>query len=380
MGGEIPKQFRMLGDRPVWRWGLGALMESATVSAVVLVVPPHYRGQMSQRRPPEVPDEIPFFIVDGGGERSNSVENGMLALDESIEIVAVHDAARPFPPPILQDMANRVQPGQCIVPALPVVDSVRKSYGGNEIHSAVDRNGLFAVQTPQVAWRKSLQEALREANDAEDPIADEAEAILSGGGKVFMVEGSTRNRKLTRPEDWDFAEKEIQMLSGSSEKVSPPYRVGTGHDIHRLVAGRPLILGGVVIPHDRGLEGHSDADAVLHALCDALLNALALGDIGTHFPDTDPAHKNTDSTSFVRHVMGLVHQRGWRVGNASIHILAEEPKLKPHRTQMQAIIAPLLGVSADCVGISAGTMEGMGPVGRREAIEVTATVLLCRYP
>jgi 2-C-methyl-D-erythritol 4-phosphate cytidylyltransferase/2-C-methyl-D-erythritol 2,4-cyclodiphosphate synthase len=346
---------------------------------VVFVVPPDFSQEIrSQPRPACLSPLIGWSVVAGGSQRQDSVLKGLSALSDACSVVAVHDAARPFPRLDLTAMVERAHAdGCCVVPAVPVRDSLRRADENGWIIQPVDRTRLHAVQTPQVAPKVLLQGALTKLMETGQSVTDEAEAMILAGHRALLVPGAESNFKVTLPGDLDRAEKELLIMNRNDAQPAE-IRIGTGHDIHRLVPGRPLILGTVTIPHTHGLSGHSDADVVLHAITDALLSSVGLGDIGTLFPDTDPQWKGADSRIFVERARELVTERGWRVSNLSVIILAEAPKLKPYMDLMRGAIADLLRLPMDAVGLSAGTMEGMGPVGRREAIEAQATVLVVR--
>jgi 2-C-methyl-D-erythritol 4-phosphate cytidylyltransferase/2-C-methyl-D-erythritol 2,4-cyclodiphosphate synthase len=348
---------------------------------VVFVVPPDYFQEMqSQPRPVCLPGSIGWSVVVGGAQRQDSVLNGLSALSDACSVVAVHDAARPFPRLDLAAMVERAHAdGCCVVPAIPVRDSLRRADEDGWITQPVDRSSLYMVQTPQVAPRALLRSTLTMLAETGQGVTDEAEAMILAGHRALLVPGADSNFKVTLPGDLDRAETELLTMNQNDARPTG-IRIGTGHDIHRLVPGRPLILGTVAIAHTHGLAGHSDADVVLHAITDALLNSVGLGDIGAHFPDTDPQWKGADSRIFVEGARDLVTERGWQVSNLSVIILAEAPKLKPYMDLMRGAIADLLRLPMDAVGLSAGTMEGMGPVGRREAMEAQATVLVVRRP
>ena len=325
-------------------------------------------------------------VVIGGDSRCLSVKSGLDALSANIETVLVHDAARPFVSADLIDriLAATVEHGAAS-PGIPISDSVKRVTNDGVLHSTVVRtvdskagllNGLTAVQTPQGASAEILRAAFAKAWQAGEGNDDESMMIQELGHPVYVVPGDPRNIKITRPEDLTFAES---LLSGMPDtrhptpdtRSFPEIRTGFGYDVHAFAApeaNRPLFLGGIEIPHDRGLEGHSDADVILHAICDALLGAVGLGDIGIQFPNTDPAYKNISSLKLLAHVGKLLHEAGWRIVNLDATVLAEAPKLMPHRETMQRTMAECLALDPARLSVKATTSEGLGYVGRREGI------------
>jgi len=301
-------------------------------------------------------------IVYGGEPRRHSVENALAALPEGADLLLVHDAARPFAGlGMAKDVLRLAREMGAAVPALPVTDTLKTGQEGL-VTGTQPREGLYAVQTPQGFRRAVLERAYRECPDA---LTDDAGLVERLGLKVALVPGSRKNIKITLPEDFAMAE---QMLGHFP-------RVGTGYDVHRLVEGRPLILGGVTIPHDKGLLGHSDADAALHALTDAMLGACALGDIGQHFPDSDPAYQGISSMLLLEGVVALMREKGFVPRQCDLTIMAQRPKLAPFIPHMRENIAKTLGIPLGRVGIKATTTEGLGFVGREEGIAVQASVV-----
>ena len=240
------------------------------------------------------------------------------------------------------------------------------------VRATVDRRGKWAAQTPQMFRIGLLAAALDAAGDA---VTDEASAIESQGHAPLLVPGDADNFKLTLPEDFARAERVLASRAGPAHAA---WRIGEGWDTHALVAGRPLILGGVQVPHDKGLAGHSDADALAHAITDALLGAAALGDIGRHFPDTDAAFEGADSMVLLAEAARRVRAAGYEIGNVDSTVVAQAPKLAPHIPAMCRRLAEVLGLAADQVNVKAKTAEKMGPVGEGRAIEARATCLLQR--
>ena len=338
-----------------------------------------------------------LIVVLGGDTRAESVGSGLKALPEGTEIVLVHDAARPLLSAELIDriVAGVVRTGAA-VPGSPLSDTVKRVDSTGIIRATVPRSaqidnetisGLIAVQTPQGAKLSLLLQAYEAFDFSSREPTDEASLIEAMGGEVEVVPGEAHNIKITRKEDLDYAESLLfsQESRRQSENIVSPIllpnissvstnfeiRTGFGYDVHQFAdpsAGRKLFLGGVEIPHDRGLEGHSDADVLIHAVCDALLGALSLGDIGMLFPNTDPAYKGVSSLKLLEVVRDRVREAGWKIVNVDSMLAAEAPKLLPYRVKMQETIAATLNLSAESVSVKATTNETMGFVGRREGM------------
>jgi 2-C-methyl-D-erythritol 4-phosphate cytidylyltransferase/2-C-methyl-D-erythritol 2,4-cyclodiphosphate synthase len=298
-------------------------------------------------------------LVEGGAERADSVRAGLAAIEG--DAVLVHDAARPFCPPAVVDrLLASLEFFDGAAPVLPVGDTLARV--GDTLEAPVDRTGLARVQTPQ-AFRLASVKAAYERWSGPSP-TDETTVLRAAGMKVAAVEGDAALEKLTLPADFDRAE---QWLAG---RLSP--RTGMGFDVHAFSGEGPIMLGGIEVPHSRGLAGHSDADVVLHAITDALLGAAGLGDIGEHFPPSDPIWKGVSSDRFLAHAVRLLRARGAIIDHVDCTIIAEEPKVGPHRSAMRARIAGIIGISSDQVSVKATTTEGLGFTGRREGIAAQA--------
>lgn len=305
---------------------------------------------------------IPIQIVDGGQQRQNSVLNCLNAT--TADIVVIHDCARCLvTPSVIQDSIRMAEVCGCGAASVSVRDTIRSKATGETIN----RDGMLAAQTPQSFERKRLIEAYNNA-DERQTFTDDASVWLMAGNTIGYSQGSIANQKLTEADDAALFE---QVLSKRLTDV----RVGYGEDTHRLVSDRKLILGGVEVPFSMGLLGHSDADALIHALMDALLGAAALGDIGMHFPDCDPQYKDASSMTLLRHVIGLLYERDFTVKNVDCTIIAQKPKLSPYRDMMQKNIAEALGIGNEYVSIKFTTPEGMNAEGRMECI--TARAIVC---
>jgi len=378
------KVFAPLVGQPLLRYTVGAFAEHARIDGIVVVT-----GADDVRRCCEALaglDKV-MAVVAGGATRQESVGIGLFALGaEPADVILVHDGARPLVTTALIDRCiDGVQASGSAVAALPVSDTL-KSVSSEPAASAsltitgdVARDGLWAVQTPQVFPYQTLLNAHVAARADDFTGTDEASLVQHLGEPVHLVMGSTDNIKVTRAEDLALAEAVL-----STRQAAMPYEtyVGFGYDIHRLAAGRRLMLGGVLIPNPdgRGLDGHSDADVLLHALCDALLGAAGLPDIGNLFPNTDPAYSNIDSIKLLQDVAGRVTQAGFAVTNADMTLIAEAPKIAPSVPQMRTIIANALGIDSARVGIKATTHEGLGALGAGEGMAAHAVASLHRAP
>ena len=355
MGGDLPKQFRRLGGKPVLRWAVEPFARHPAVREVRVVIAP---GQADLAGAALAGLAIGPFI-EGGAERADSVRAGLQAV--SSEAILVHDAARPFcPAGVIDRLVASLEFHDGAAPVLAVGDTLARAT--REIGEPVDRVGLVRVQTPQ-AFRT---DALRRAYDrwAGSAPTDESTVLRAAGMTVAAVAGDPALDKLTAPADWARAE---QWLAGS---FTP--RTGMGFDVHAFAGAGPIMLGGIAVPHSRGLAGHSDADVVLHAITDALLGAAGLGDIGEHFPPSDPRWKGAASDIFLAHAGQLLAAAGAIVDHVDCTIIAEEPKVGPYRAAMRARIAEILGVAVDQVSVKATTTEGLGFTGRREGIAAQA--------
>ena len=362
-GGGLPKQYRPIGGKPVLRWAVEAMVRHPSIDQVRVVI-----GSGQQELAGAALDGLAVGdLVKGGAERSDSVLNGLQAIGEGA--VLVHDAARPFcPPAVIDRLLAALDGSDGAVPVLPVADTL--ALGDAILEAPVDRKGLLRVQTPQAFHVEDLIYAYEEAGRAST--TDESTVMLAAGLKVATVEGDPLLEKLTTQTDWDRAEAII-----ASRMVS---RTGMGFDVHGFEGEGPIILGGVEVPHPRGLAGHSDADVVLHSITDALLGAAGLGDIGEHFPPSDPRWKDAPSDRFLIHAAGLIRERGGIIDHVDCTVIAEEPKVGPHRSAMRERIAAILGLGADQVSIKATTTEGLGFTGRREGIAAQAVASIRMMP
>jgi 2-C-methyl-D-erythritol 4-phosphate cytidylyltransferase / 2-C-methyl-D-erythritol 2,4-cyclodiphosphate synthase len=364
LGGGVPKQYRLLGGKPVLRWAVESLIRHPAVKSTRVVIGKDQQEQAGLALGGL--DVGPF--VEGGAERADSVRAGLEAIDG--EAVLVHDAARPFCPSAVVDrLIAQLEFFEGAAPVLAVGDTLARV--NDELEDPVDRSGMVRVQTPQAFRLDALRQAYSDLSGI--PPTDETTVLRAAGMRVAAVEGDPALEKLTTPADFERAE---QWLAGSL--VS---RTGMGFDVHAFSGDGPIMLGGVVVPHSRGLGGHSDADVVLHAITDALLGAAGLGDIGEHFPPSDPQWKGASSDLFLRHAVELLQARGAIIDHVDCTIIAEEPKIGPHRSAMRERVATIAGLRPDQVSIKATTTEGLGFTGRREGIaaQAVASIRLSRF-
>ncbi|HEY3396340.1 MAG TPA: 2-C-methyl-D-erythritol 4-phosphate cytidylyltransferase [Armatimonadota bacterium] len=368
MGGALPKCFLPLAGRPLVAHALAAFARTPEVETVILVAPPGWTEPARELL--AAAGLADLQIVGGGESRMDSVERGLQALEaDAPELVAIHDGARPLisPETISATLAAAAQTGAALA-ATPLTDTLKRANADLLVTATPPRENLWRAQTPQCFRYDLVCAAHQRAREEHWPATDDGMLVEKLGHPVQLVPTRGYNPKMTTPEDMQRAE---HLLSAAAET-----RVGHGYDLHRLVTGRPLVLGGVTIPHEQGLLGHSDADAACHALADALLGAVALGDIGAHFPDTDPTYAGADSTLLLAHVAELLRQNGWRLVNCDLTIQAQAPRLRPHVEQMRTRLAAALGVEVTRVSVKATTMEGLGPIGEEQAIAAHAVVLL----
>ena len=355
-----PKAWRLLGGRALVRWSVEALLQAAADEVVVVVA--------SDRL--DALDEALSGLrgwrgVAGGATRAASVQAGLIALPRGgDQPVLIHDAARPFVTRIhVERLLAGLNGADGAVPALPVPDTLKR--GDGVVTETVSRAGLSRAQTPQAFHLGRLLAAYRDWPVGEEP-TDDASVVERAGGRVALVAGDPMLMKLTWPEDFAMAEQ----LAGARRIT----RTGFGVDAHRFGPGAAVMLGGISIPHEQGLVGHSDADAGLHALTDALLGAIAEGDIGEHFPPSDPRWRGAASDQFLLHAVKLTQAKGGVVLSADLTLICERPKIGPHRDAMRARIAALLGLAIDRVSVKATTTEGLGFTGREEGLMAQAVV------
>lgn len=370
-----PKQLLALGGVPILQRSIEAFAHSALIDDIVVALPaelaadpPAYARSASKR----------IEVVEGGERRQDSVARAFASVEGRAGIVVVHDAARPL---VTDDLIRRTieaaQRDGAAIAALPARDTVKRADAQRMIAGTLPRQEIFLAQTPQAFRVEVLRAALALANVATEA-TDEAMLAEQAGHPVRLVEGDPRNIKITTPDDLAIAES----LIGGGKALVPSgvdgLRIGNGYDLHRLVAGRPLILGGVTIPFDKGLHGHSDADAVCHAVADAILGAAHAGDIGRHFPDTDAAWKEANSLELLKRAAMMIRSAGFVIGNVDVVVIAQKPKLVPYIEAMVANVAGALECDAARVSIKGKTNEGVDSMGTGESVAVHAVALLSR--
>ncbi len=359
MGGHLPKQYRVLGRETVLGLAVDALASHPRVDAVRVVIG---GGQDAQARAALGTRDV-GALIHGGAERADSVRAGLAAIADGI--VLIHDAARPFcPHPVIDRLLDALDGHDGAVPVLALADTLAR--GARTLDEAVDRRHMMRVQTPQAFHVEDLIYAHDEAG-LRAP-TDESTVMIEAGLKVATVEGDVMLDKLTTQGDWDRAEA---MLA--ARLVS---RTGMGFDVHAFGGEGPIVMGGIEIAHPRGLVGHSDADVVLHAITDALLGAAGLGDIGEHFPPSDPRWEGADSALFLERAAKLLRDAGAIIDFVDCTVIAEEPKVGPYRAAMRYRISEIVGLALSQVSVKATTTERLGFAGRREGIAASAVATI----
>ncbi|MEH6683992.1 MAG: bifunctional 2-C-methyl-D-erythritol 4-phosphate cytidylyltransferase/2-C-methyl-D-erythritol 2,4-cyclodiphosphate synthase [Qipengyuania sp.] len=356
-GQPLPKQFARWRGKPVLRHSVESLL-AAGASPLVIAVPEN--GEQAAHA--ALSGLEGYRLVTGGETRQQSVARALRAVGAA-ERVLIHDAARPdLPRAVIARLLAALDDHAGAIPVLPVVDSLSLDTGGM-MSGTAQREQVRRVQTPQ-AFRFAAILAAHNAWQGDAPAGDDAQVLRAAGGEIAHVTGDERLAKLT------FAEDFMTRL--------PPVRTGMGYDVHRLAAGEELWLGGIRIEHDKGLAGHSDADVGLHAIVDALLGAIGNGDIGSHFPPSDPQWKGASSDRFLTHAAQLVGDAGYAIGNIDLTLICEAPKIGPHREAMRTRIAELLGVDIQAISVKATTTERLGFTGRGEGIAAQAVATIIR--
>ena len=359
----MAKQWEVLGGETVLRRAARVLASSGVVDELVAVVP---AGDESRGAAEVAGLGIPARAVAGGAARADSVRSGLEALGD-VAVVLVHDAARPFATATLaRAVAEAAAARGAALAALRAIDTVKRG-DGDRVAETLDRSVLWLAQTPQGFRTSVLRRAFATAGAAAAGATDECQLVERLGEPVALVPGEPGNFKITGPDD----------LARARALLEPAVAMGVGYDVHAFAPGRKLVLGGVEFEGD-GLLGHSDADICAHALCDAILGAAGLGDIGRHFPDTDPRWKGVSSLLLLREIAGKVAALGWKVGNCDVTLAARRPKIAPRADEMRARLAESLGISPAQVNVKATTGEGLGFVGRGEGIAAHAVALLVR--
>jgi len=313
----------------------------------------------------------PVVIVAGGERRQDSVRNAFDRAARDADVVVIHDAARPLVShEVIRRTVEAAAATGAAIAAIRAKDTVKRSDAAGRIAETLNRDEIYLAQTPQAF----LVDVLRDALTISDDATDEAALAEQAGHAVQLVEGDPRNLKITTLDDLALAER---LLGGPA---GPSLRIGNGYDLHRLVDGRRLVLGGVTIPFEKGLLGHSDADVICHAVTDAILGAAGAGDIGRHFPDTDPVWKDADSLDLLRRAAAIVGAAGFAVVNIDVVVIAQRPKLAPHVDAVRARVADAIGCDPSQISVKGKTNEGMDSIGAGESIAAHAVALLARHP
>jgi 2-C-methyl-D-erythritol 4-phosphate cytidylyltransferase/2-C-methyl-D-erythritol 2,4-cyclodiphosphate synthase len=381
MNASVPKQFLEIAGKPILLHTIERIASLEEVSQIIIALPEEHipAAEAILRQRPIRPE---VRCVPGGSNRQESVRCGVCQVRPETCVILVHDAVRPVCDiATMRRVLEAAREKGAAVPGLPATETIQRVSRKGRVLATPPRAELYAIQTPQAFHAGILSSALERAHSEGFLGTDESSVVRWAGHAVTVVPGSPDNIKITRPLDLDIAEKLMAgnpREGGGSQMGDAKLRIGQGIDFHRLVEGRPLILGGIAIPFEKGLDGHSDADVLAHAVCDALLGAAAMGDIGRLFPDTDPAHRGRSSLEFLREVRSRIEAAGWAIQNVDVTVLAERPRLAPHSAAMRQSIAGSLGISADAMSIKATTTEGMNAEGRGEGISAQAVALLSK--
>lgn len=392
MGAEIPKQFILLGGKPLFLHALQAFLEHPAIGVILLGTPAEFMERSADLVRQFYPSSAileKVRIFEGGVRRQDTVAKGVRRLKEFPDIlgVMVHDAARPFlSRPVLDRSVEALQERKAFGVGIPVSDTLWEKKGKSEeivLSGIIQRDKVMRAQTPQGSPVDIFLKALEQVEKKGDPdFTDEASLLLWAGFSVHIVMGEESNRKITTPGDLAWAEEWIEMRKRNelmkNKRPEEHYsrrswpRIGQGIDVHPFEEGRELWLGGVKIPHSRGLAGHSDADAVIHALCDALLGAVGEGDIGRHFPPSDERYRGKDSRYFLEEIVVLLSKKGYLPHQVDLTIVAERPKISPYAGKMQEVLSRILGIAPGDVSIKATTSEKLGFTGREEGLMAMA--------
>jgi 2-C-methyl-D-erythritol 4-phosphate cytidylyltransferase/2-C-methyl-D-erythritol 2,4-cyclodiphosphate synthase len=374
LGADRPKQFLDIGGGSILDLSVQAIAASDLIDEIVVALPDDHVAATAAAWKDRAAK--PMIFVTGGARRQDSVANAFARTSADADIVVIHDAARPFVTnEIIARTVSAADACGAAIAAIPVRDTVKQVGdaivgGSRPIQSTIARDSIVLAQTPQAFRRDVLARAL-EAGQRIDA-TDEAMLVERLGLPVHVVAGDPRNIKVTTRDDLVEAQKRLEGRGFSPGLL----RIGTGYDLHRLAAGRPLILAGVTIPFELGLDGHSDADIVCHAVTDAILGAAAAGDIGRMFPDTDPAWKGADSIALLKGATARIAALGYRVSNVDVTVIAQRPKLLPHLEAMRANLAAALQVDQSAVSVKGKTNEGVDSMGRGESMACHAVAML----
>ena len=370
LGGPQPKQLLDIGGEPMLSRSVRAFLAHPAVAEVIVALPEELCAA-----PPEYLRVPRVRVVSGGRRRQDSVANAFRAASAASDVFVIHDAARPFASAdlIARTVAAAAESGAAVA-ALAARDTVKRvdadAQGNLTVRETLPRETIYLAQTPQAFRRDVLADALALPADA----TDEAALAERAGHQVRIVEGEANNIKITAHADLAVAQAIVKRDAG--RKPARTGRAGVGYDLHRLVEGRPLVLAGVTVPAERGALGHSDADVVCHAVTDAVLGALSLGDIGSHFPDSDPQWKDASSVDLLTRAVALAGADGYEIGNVDVTVILERPKIKAYVDRMRRNLAQALGVDETRVSVKGKTNEGVDAIGRGEAIAAYAVALV----
>jgi len=377
-GADRPKQFLEIGGRSILELSVAALAASDRIQEIVVALPEEHVDSGSKALRAAI--GRPITVVAGGARRQDSVANAFAKTSKDSDIILIHDAARPF---VTREVIDRAIDGAkqhgAVVAAMGVRDTVKQAGdasadGARLVRATISRDSIFLAQTPQAFRRDVLARALDEGKGVD--ATDEAMLVERLGVPVHVVEGDAKNIKITTPEDLAVAKRRSEGEGFSPRLI----RIGNGYDLHRLVAGRPLILAGVTIPFELGLDGHSDADVVCHAVTDAILGAAGAGDIGRMFPDTDPKWKGANSIELLKGAVAKIREAGYTVSNVDVTVIAQKPKLLPYLDAMRVNLAAALGVDLAAVSVKGKTNEGVESMGRSESMACHAVALIVSAP
>ena len=369
LGADRPKQFLDIGGRSILELSIAALAASDRINEIVIALPEEFLNAESKVL--KAASARPLTFVSGGARRQDSVANAFAKTSKDADIILIHDAARPF---VTRDVIDRAIDGAkdygAAIAAVGVRDTVKQAGdaaadGSRRVRATISRDSVFLAQTPQAFRRDLLARALAEGKEVD--ATDESMLVERLGVPVHVVEGDPKNVKITTAQD---------LAAANAALHASMIRIGNGYDLHRLVAGRPLILAGVTIPFELGLDGHSDADIVCHAVTDAILGAAAAGDIGRMFPDTDPKWKGANSIELLKGAVEKIREAGYAVSNVDVTVIAQQPKLLPYLDQMRGNLAAALGVDAGAVSVKGKTNEGVESMGRSESMACHAVALI----
>jgi 2-C-methyl-D-erythritol 4-phosphate cytidylyltransferase/2-C-methyl-D-erythritol 2,4-cyclodiphosphate synthase len=365
-GSMLPKQYRPIGGRPVLSWTMESFLALPAVTSLLVVIHPDHQGHYAALAPVDTRVLPPVM---GAATRQASVLEGLKALAPTRpDLVLIHDAARPFAAPeVIGDVVAILDQYDGALPGMPVTDTIKRTLDGRHVVATEDRSQLMAAQTPQGFRFGQIFSAHMRASTIRRQFTDDAEIAEWAGLRVAMVMGDPNNFKITHPEDFARAER---IIAGDSTMET---RIGTGYDVHPFEPGNAVWLCGVEIPHTARLQGHSDADVALHALTDAILGAIGEGDIGVHFPPSDMQWRGAASVIFLKHAGKLLADRGGRIVNLDVTIVAEAPRIAVHVPAMREVIGTALGIATSRIAIKATTSEKLGFVGREEGIVAMAS-------